>query len=485
MRERGDEPPKGHRRGPVRALFARSAHRRSSERVASADLPWSSSIAGRLSSPEGPTAGRQGGSRSDERSHGRHARRLRAVRARATAAQPPAPDAAGDPIGDETARIPTPRSPGRHGCDGCDSGHAVGGPGCRRGGPAGGAGSRRRRAGADPGATPTERSGRSGGRPLGRDGRLGRAAAEPLATGNARLGHRRRRDPARAWILDGFFGFVLIFLGAIVFGDRDRGSSAGFGRAPCPSWAYLVVVLGFYFVYFVGFWTSKGKATPGMRLFKLQVANAADGKRLEIGPAVDPLAGARLRHLDRRRSSRSSVRSRRSRPSSGRSCSSSRRARTRCTRVSTTDGRRPSSSDPKAPVPAAASSRCLIVALDRHPVPLPGADRRAHLPGQPGQRRSSRRSANRSDRSLRSRPSARTLGSDDHRATSTTDRSRPGLRPERHGPGVVPARRACRRGRDGRLSRWRSSATRCSRRSSLGSLAPLFPSRRPGGARVA
>lgn len=50
--------------------------------------------------------------------------------------------------------------------------------------------------------------------------------------------------------------------------------------------AYSIGVTGFYFLYFVGFWTSASKATPGMRVFKLQVANAADGKRLAIGPAV-------------------------------------------------------------------------------------------------------------------------------------------------------------------------------------------------------
>lgn len=107
---------------------------------------------------------------------------------------------------------------------------------------------------------------------------------EPLATGNpgwviagvwARLG---------AWVLDGFFGFVLILLGALVFGVVIGLVDPGSARL--PDWVFLVVVLGFYFVYFVGFWTSKGKATPAMRLFKLQVANAADGKRLEIGPAV-------------------------------------------------------------------------------------------------------------------------------------------------------------------------------------------------------
>lgn len=87
-----------------------------------------------------------------------------------------------------------------------------------------------------------------------------------------------------AWILDGIFGFILIFVGAILFGIALAIVSPN--DPTLPDSVYLLAVLGFYFVYFVGFWTSKGKATPGMRLFKLQVANAADGKRLEIGPAV-------------------------------------------------------------------------------------------------------------------------------------------------------------------------------------------------------
>jgi uncharacterized RDD family membrane protein YckC len=52
------------------------------------------------------------------------------------------------------------------------------------------------------------------------------------------------------------------------------------------STATYLAFMGLFFLYFVGFWTSGSKATPGMRLFKLQIANAADGKRLAIGQAV-------------------------------------------------------------------------------------------------------------------------------------------------------------------------------------------------------
>lgn len=83
-----------------------------------------------------------------------------------------------------------------------------------------------------------------------------------------------------AYIIDGLlvgllFGLVIGVLTAFMSGS---------GTA--LALAYTVVGLGIYFLYFVGFWTGDGKATLGMRLFKLQVANAADGKRLELGPAV-------------------------------------------------------------------------------------------------------------------------------------------------------------------------------------------------------
>ena len=105
----------------------------------------------------------------------------------------------------------------------------------------------------------------------------------PLATGQpgwviAGVGSR-----LAAWILDGIIGFFLIFLLAIAFGIVVAIVSTD--ATSLPDWVILVAVIAFYYVYFVGFWTGGGKATPGMRLFKLQVANAADGKRLSIEAA--------------------------------------------------------------------------------------------------------------------------------------------------------------------------------------------------------
>ncbi len=107
---------------------------------------------------------------------------------------------------------------------------------------------------------------------------------EPVATGQpgwviAGVGTR-----LLAWILDGILSLVLIMVGAIVLGVVV--AALGMDETALSDPLLLIAVVGFYFVYFVGFWTSGGKATPGMRAFKLQVANADDGKRLQIGQAT-------------------------------------------------------------------------------------------------------------------------------------------------------------------------------------------------------
>lgn len=106
---------------------------------------------------------------------------------------------------------------------------------------------------------------------------------EPVATGQpgwviASVGVR-----FAAWFVDGilagFLGIAAILVLVAIANPDPDGSTV-------LSLAYVVILMGIYFLYFVGFWTSNGKATPGMRIFKLQVANATDGKRLAIGPAV-------------------------------------------------------------------------------------------------------------------------------------------------------------------------------------------------------
>lgn len=106
---------------------------------------------------------------------------------------------------------------------------------------------------------------------------------EPIATGQPGWEIASTWVRFAAYLIDGFVCALLLGFGvgivlAIAPGLADGGMAIGL--------AYGVASAGLYFVYFVGFWTSGAQATPGMRLLKLRVANAADGKRLAIGPAT-------------------------------------------------------------------------------------------------------------------------------------------------------------------------------------------------------
>lgn len=107
---------------------------------------------------------------------------------------------------------------------------------------------------------------------------------EPLATGSGGFVIASVGSRLGAWLLDGVITFSGIVLLAGAFGLVLAATEMG--SDPLIESAIYTALLGFFYVYFVGFWTSKGKATPGMRAFKLQVANAADGKRLDIGSAT-------------------------------------------------------------------------------------------------------------------------------------------------------------------------------------------------------
>jgi hypothetical protein len=82
-----------------------------------------------------------------------------------------------------------------------------------------------------------------------------------------------------AYIMD---GILLAILGAILY---------GFIASVVPGVANLLITralfaAGLDAIYFVGFWTSGGQATLGMRLLRLQVGNAFDGQRLVLPQAV-------------------------------------------------------------------------------------------------------------------------------------------------------------------------------------------------------
>ena len=81
-----------------------------------------------------------------------------------------------------------------------------------------------------------------------------------------------------AWWLDGLIvGIVMaVIAGIITSVVRD---SAGSGLIAAA------LFVGADLLYFLALWTSSGRATLGMRLFHLQVGNAADGATLTMGQA--------------------------------------------------------------------------------------------------------------------------------------------------------------------------------------------------------
>ena len=47
-----------------------------------------------------------------------------------------------------------------------------------------------------------------------------------------------------------------------------------------------LVALGIQFIYFVGFWTSGARATPAMRVMRMQIIDSATGQQLGLAPAI-------------------------------------------------------------------------------------------------------------------------------------------------------------------------------------------------------
>jgi uncharacterized RDD family membrane protein YckC len=112
-------------------------------------------------------------------------------------------------------------------------------------------------------------------------------APPPVATGSGipvpgapGLQFARVLDRFLAWLLD---GFIVGFAAAITAGILV---SLAPGTDRTTSLLTAVISLGVGFLYFVGLWTSAGRATIGMRLFKLQVGNAFDGRTLTMQQAV-------------------------------------------------------------------------------------------------------------------------------------------------------------------------------------------------------
>lgn len=82
-----------------------------------------------------------------------------------------------------------------------------------------------------------------------------------------------------AWVVD----WVVIGIATLVFAIVPLGL---LNDPDAASAVTSIISVTVSFAYFVLFWTSRRHATPGMRLFNLQVGNAFDGRVLDRGQAV-------------------------------------------------------------------------------------------------------------------------------------------------------------------------------------------------------
>jgi len=82
-----------------------------------------------------------------------------------------------------------------------------------------------------------------------------------------------------AYWMDGILVGIIagLFTGIISAAAPDSGAAALAGA---------IIGLGVSLLYFMAFWTSSGRATPGMRLFGLEIGAAGDGRTLSMGQAA-------------------------------------------------------------------------------------------------------------------------------------------------------------------------------------------------------
>ena len=121
-------------------------------------------------------------------------------------------------------------------------------------------------------------------------GSTGRSTRCPVGPGELRSGpgmaSRRWASATRArcprllgYWLDGLLvGIVAGLFGAIAGAAASESGTAALIGA--------IIGLGVSLLYFMAFWTSSGRATPGMRLFHLQIGGAGDGRTLSMGQAA-------------------------------------------------------------------------------------------------------------------------------------------------------------------------------------------------------
>jgi uncharacterized RDD family membrane protein YckC len=80
-----------------------------------------------------------------------------------------------------------------------------------------------------------------------------------------------------AWLLDSLIiGLPTLLLSLFILGGASAGSG-GLARLDGPALVASVISVGANLLYFVAFWTGGARATPGMRLMKLQIGDAETG----------------------------------------------------------------------------------------------------------------------------------------------------------------------------------------------------------------
>lgn len=115
----------------------------------------------------------------------------------------------------------------------------------------------------------------------------------PPVVGWERPDERRPASPVAGYVVAGTaarvvaYAFDGMLLGLVTIGiSRILSTTADPSLASPALLVGQVLVLGLEFLYFVGFWTSRGRATPGMRVLRIQVIDARADRALRMGPAA-------------------------------------------------------------------------------------------------------------------------------------------------------------------------------------------------------
>jgi uncharacterized RDD family membrane protein YckC len=99
------------------------------------------------------------------------------------------------------------------------------------------------------------------------------------AAGAEGLQYGRTIDRVMAYLIDGLIIGIPTAITAAIISRLEVSGSGGLGGA---SLVATIITVGVDLLYFVAFWTGGDGATPGMRLMKLRIANAATGAILTV-----------------------------------------------------------------------------------------------------------------------------------------------------------------------------------------------------------